>query len=128
MKDSVRQSSTFSPDAAPAVTSPPLSSWSLCEDDASPTRVTPSMSSSEAMKPATASWSGPQPTISRAGPGTVERAWISAPSSSCTAGLAVPVSFSSQTLLGMTRASSFSTRSQSKRLWARLASVVVRLC
>ncbi len=58
----------------------------------------------------------------------MERAWISAPSSSCTAGLTVPVSFSSQTSLGITRASSFSTRSQSKRLWARLATVVVRLC
>ena len=91
-----------------------------------PTRVTPSISFSAWTNPATASWSRAQPTSSRAGPGIVwRRATLGAPLG-LTPGVTVPARLVSQTLPGRINASSRITRSQSKRLSARLVTVATR--
>ncbi len=95
-------------------------------EDCTPTRVTPSMSFSAWTKPATASWLRAQPTSSSAGPAIESRRETLAAPSGATSGLAVPVRLVSQTSPGRTRASSRITRSQSKRLSARLATVASR--
>ncbi len=58
---------------------------------------------------------------------TESRTWMSGPSSIWMAGVTLPASWTSQTSDGITIASSFKTRSQSKRLCARLATVPARI-
>ena len=79
---------------------PPVLSEDGRSDESTPTRVTPSISSRFEIRPATASWSGAQPTISSAGPDTLLRVWISGAPSSDTEGSTVPASWTSQTLDG----------------------------
>ncbi len=90
------------------------------------TRVTPSMSLTEAIRRATVRWFSAQPVISRAGPGISARSCRPAPFSTVAVGEAVPVRFVSQTSSGMTMASSRMTRSQSKRDFARESIVATR--
>ncbi len=91
-----------------------------------PTLVTPSMSFSAARKRATASVLAPQPISSSAGPGIDARLATDAPSPAWVSGVAEPATRTSHTSGGITRASSFSTRSQSNRLLARLLTVASR--
>src|SRR5215203_988161 len=109
---------------------PSALSGSGSSDDSKPTRVTPSMSSRAETKPATASCPGAQPLIFKAGPGTEARRSapppVPAPPVMLTSGEAVAVRSTNQTSSGRSRESSRTTRSQSKRLSARLLTVSSR--
>src|SRR5262245_40659390 len=65
--------------ASPGSPVNPLEFRSGSFDEDTPTRVTPSMSSRDETKPATASWLGAQPTLSSAGPATWPRRLLSPP-------------------------------------------------
>ena len=129
MKSRVRHSSPVEAVAAPVSTEPasPASSSSPSSEDSTPTRVTPSMSFSAVTNPATASCPVAQPPISSAGPGICERRLPPPPPPLTLASTeALAVRLVSQTLLGRTSESSRITRSQSKRLSARLCTVCTR--
>src|SRR5690349_19664167 len=107
---------------------PPLGA-PLSSEDSTPTRVTPSMSSSAVTKPATASWPLAHPLIAKAGPFAAPRRADpeEAPSLDTEAlGVALAWRLVSHTSPGSTSASSRITRSQSKRLSARLLTVAIR--
>ena len=94
-----------------------------------PTRVTPSMSLRAARKAAVPSWPSAQPWITSEGPAIDASGVLEVELALADAAVGrrrLPVMFSRVTFGGITSASSFSTRSQSKRLWARLLTVCVR--
>lgn len=78
------------------------------------------------MNDATSSWLVAQPTISSAGPGIAALVLRLGPLSTACSGDEVAPSWISQTSDGSTSASSRITRSQSKRLFARLVTVAER--
>ena len=120
MKSRVRQSSVVPPGAAASVAIEVSSVASLRSELAIPTRVTPSMSSQRGDEAGHRVLLDPHPSISSAGPATSARPSTEVVLSRPVFGLTVPVAAVSQTSSGITSASSRSTRSQSKRLCARL--------
>ena len=113
-----------------AATSSLVCSSSPSSEDSTPTRVTPSMSFSAVTKPATASCPFAQPFELQRRPGASRRAGSQEPPDprSRPTAAARPSQFRlvSQTSLGRTSESSRITRSQSKRLSARLCTVATR--